>query len=131
MDNAKIMIALIFSLLLIAGCTAPPTPPGTGPGTGPSIVGTGSFTLKQAQGKEDVENAFLKSALSGRYYGGGFDSPMRTGGIMIEESFGAPAPTAAGMADGAKQSTGPTDYSQTNVQVIGVDELDSVKLDSE
>ncbi len=58
----------------------------------------------------------------------------RGGGVMLQDAVGAPAPAAANESKATIPSTGgggDGGYSQTNVQVEGVDEADIVKTDGE
>lgn len=89
-----------------------------------------SQDLKKFENEEEIIQ-FLQSAASGgeRYYGG--SGMVRTMGIetmamdmAVAESAGAPA-----AAPSAKVSGGADDYSETNIQVKGVDEADFVKND--
>ncbi|MFC1648845.1 beta-propeller domain-containing protein [Nanoarchaeota archaeon] len=87
-------------------------------------VKTSSF-----QSLEEYE-AFVKSHEGGDYYGGvAMDGMMRGDVMMVEQAVAESmdsAPTAMPVAKGAG-----ADYSETNIQVAGVDEADIIKTDGE
>ncbi|VVC02912.1 Beta propeller domain protein [Candidatus Burarchaeum australiense] len=140
MTQSKILETLgvaviIFIMLFSAGCANPQGPViqnGTGPtgGTGSNVSGTHGYGFVQATGQADVEKAFLQSSMSGYNYGGVSAGGIRTtaeGTGAVQGPTGAPAPTVPGASDSSKSTS---DYSLTNVQVAGIDELDIVKTDS-
>jgi len=114
-------VLFVAFALLLAGCASPgPNPPS--PPTTRGSDGLKSFT------SYDEIYTFLKASSGGAYgYGG---RGMAMDGMMVKSSL-APtaAPLANGMESGTSQSAGASDYSQTNVQVKGVDEPDFVKND--
>jgi len=122
------MGAILMAVMLMLGCPgAPPeTPPGNG-GDGqvkePSSV-NGGFTFMQASGEIDIQEA-LDSAYKG-YYG------YSIGGRAADAVPEAAPTTAEGWEETVDSGAqAPSDYSTTNVQVVGVDELDIVKVDSQ
>jgi len=72
----------------------------------------------------DMEKFLKDNTLS---YSGG--SRMFDSGIMMSKSLGAMAPTAAAGESISADLSSNSEYSQTNIQVEGVDEADSVKTD--
>ncbi|KYK26243.1 hypothetical protein AYK26_05540 [Euryarchaeota archaeon SM23-78] len=146
MDQKKLNLVFVLGVLvlalflLVAGCEVPPGPgPGPGPGTG---TGTGTLETGTYQEVEifnpDEElsaksfktvaefNDFVKMNAQPRstaYYGllGG---DVRMMDMAMEE---AAAPQA--IATGEAKSVEVTDYSETNIQVEGVDEADILKTD--
>ncbi|MEK6968432.1 MAG: beta-propeller domain-containing protein [Nanoarchaeota archaeon] len=119
------IIALILLTVVLAACNIAP-PSVTPPVQPPLIVPTGG-DLKKLSSDSDLREFILKAAatqLSGSY--GGFRGGIMTaGGVAMMEKSSA---DSAG-APSAPPSAQATDYSQTNVQVQGVDEADIVKTD--
>lgn len=132
-------VVLVLALFLfVAACeTVPPGPePGPGPGSGTGTLEQGTFQEAQvfdpdekldAQSFKTTEefNSFVKRASSGTDYGylatlGGGVRGMDM--VMVES---AAVPDGAGEA----KMAAPTDYSETNIQVEGVDEADIIKTD--
>ncbi|MEM2138133.1 MAG: beta-propeller domain-containing protein [Candidatus Anstonellaceae archaeon] len=121
----KKFLAIAFALfavsLLLAGCVKPqpPTNPG-GSGNNTTVLPNDSSQLKSFTSTSEIQD-FLKSAS----YGGGYYYRGR--------GFGFPVPTMAmakaGAAEDVSAAPGASDYSQTNIQVEGVDEADIVKND--
>ena len=123
------LYALIVAALIITACTV--TPPGPTPGGngGTPSGGTqlqGSQELKKFSTTEDLK-AFLQQNAGGGsygYYGGSRNV------LMAETAVAAPTAAADKTAGASAPSAGSADtYSQTNVQVAGVDEADFVKND--
>lgn len=131
--------ASLVLLLFLVGCKPyyppgyePPEPP-TGPGTGSLEVGTyqeaevfnPDVELEAKRFKSEEEfNDFVKMYSDSRpsYYG------MLMRGVAavdmaFEESLAVP------MAGGETKQAAPDDYSETNIQVEGVDEADIIKTD--
>jgi uncharacterized secreted protein with C-terminal beta-propeller domain len=114
------IIAISFALLM-TGCVSQP---GTGgPSVTPNPGGTTQPTgsLKQFSSWDDVSE-FVKLASGNNYrnyYGGG----MMYKGVGVASGIAAPTAEASQSLDSS------SDYSQTNVQVAGVDEADFVKND--
>ena len=133
---AVIAIMFIPLLIFLSGCTQPTDEPTDSVTIGdfePSEVSDNlqktTQNLKKFDSKEDL-SVFLQRAQS-MSYGGGNDFRMMGG--MAETAVGAPmmdvvmgAPTS-----GTSQAKSSTDFSQTNVQVEGVDEADFIKNDGE
>ena len=115
---------VVLALLMIAAIpqpTLPPVPPGGN--------ATGSDGLKSFASYDEIYS-FLKAS-SGGSYGYGVRGGMMDG-VMVKAGFAptaAPSPSVNGAESGATQSASASDYSQTNVQVKGVDEPDFVKND--
>ncbi|MFH1505643.1 MAG: beta-propeller domain-containing protein, partial [archaeon] len=142
LNLTTIVMISIMAILLIAGCTTIVTPgPGKGnlPGTDlelgtyedPGIFDPDENLNVQSFSSIAEFNDFVKNAGDG--YGGGYygvfssTGAMRAGGevmmdMAVESNEMAPqAMKAVGGAD--------LDYSETNVQVAGVDEADIIKTD--
>ncbi|MDP2717755.1 MAG: beta-propeller domain-containing protein, partial [Candidatus Micrarchaeota archaeon] len=107
------------------GFGAPALPPAISPTPGatatPSVV-PASTDLKSFSSWDDVQS-FLVDAQAGSGYGG--YGNMRT--LGMPESMPL-AVTAEKSADASTGASAPS-YSQTNVQVLGVDEADRFKTD--
>lgn len=130
---AAFAIAFVALALLFAGCVKPesgpvgPSVPSGPSGTtlAPSASASAAAGMKTFSSYDEIYQ-FLKTAGgSSGYYGGTRD------GMMVDMAVGkAIAPTAAPAAgENAAGSQSSSDYSQTNVQVAGVDEADFVKND--
>ncbi len=115
--QAILILALIAVVLVVASCTPKPSiiPPAGGAGDTQELKKFGSV----AELRE-----FLKDAQD--YSGNGYMIKSAVSG-MFRESLSV-APTAA--MDMAVSGGGAIDYSQTNIQVAGVDEADFVKNDN-
>jgi uncharacterized secreted protein with C-terminal beta-propeller domain len=126
MRGAKLFFAiglLVFSLLL-AGCVKPQPPinPG-GPGNNTTVSPNDSSQLKSFTSTSEIKD-FLKASGSG--YGYGYYGGWRGLGIPAPMMANAKGAFAEDVSASAPQAT---DYSQTNMQVEGVDEADIVKND--
>ena len=129
----SIISLFIIVILLVAGCQAQPkvpvTPGKTTPGTFietsfdiDELITTNSFTSVS----EFTE--FVKSHESGGYYGGGL--VRSTSQLMDVSEDMAMVEMSAPMAKGMEMiSDQGMEYSETNVQVVGVDEADMLKTD--
>jgi len=80
------------------------------------------YTINKFTSDKELIDAFKNANNSRGHYGGLVDGLMMKGATMATES--AMAPQAAN-----DSSTGSSDYSETNVQVAGVDEADIIKTD--
>jgi len=133
MEQKNIILLSVFVLVaaLLVACTqVAETPTIKTPVTTPVTTGeTGSETtdgLKKFETKADLlsylKEAGTSSSLSG--------SSMRSGGIVAEMvAMDGMAKVSAAPTAGGSDSGTATTYSQTNVQVKGVDEADIVKND--
>ncbi|MCK9631654.1 MAG: beta-propeller domain-containing protein [Methanoregula sp.] len=110
---------LVIAAIIAAGCTGSTTSPAAG-------------EIKKFSSADEIreyieENTKLAAEADGDYYA--------TGAVMARDvAVGVPQSAVAESAKGLTASapsagTGATDYSQTNVQVAGVDEPDVVKND--
>ncbi|MFA6214415.1 MAG: beta-propeller domain-containing protein [Candidatus Micrarchaeia archaeon] len=106
--------AFVALALLLAGCLSQGVPPG------PQATSADSAGLKSFSSYDEIYD-FLKATGSGGY---GEYRGMAEGGMM--KASGAVPSMAPVAADSAQSAS---DYSQTNVQVAGVDEADIVKND--
>jgi uncharacterized secreted protein with C-terminal beta-propeller domain len=117
---------------LIAGCGAA-SPAAVIPGASESPEVTADLSgraLKTASSYDEVFKA-LSEAMTRTYggYGGGMAVDDAEAGKGVLTGAPAQAPAAAGAAVDGSASAAGGDYSQTNVQVEGVDEGDIVKTD--
>ena len=115
---------LFAAALLLLGCAAPKI----GAQVPPGGTAAGSDGLKSFSSYDEIYS-FLKAGSSGSsgYYGG---RGMMMDGMMVKTSLApSAAPSATGDENSGSQSASASDYSQTNVQVKGVDEPDFVKND--
>ncbi|VVC00012.1 Beta propeller domain protein [uncultured archaeon] len=128
--GAVIVILIAFGLAL-SGCTSslPPLPGKNNTNASlqpaPKPISINESGMKSFSSWNDVSNFLFAANPSSGYYGSGTRGGMMALD-MAGKAEGVSAPTAAPSANGATQST---DYSQTNVQVAGVDEADIVKND--
>lgn len=122
MKGTKVLfgIGILVIALLLAGCVKP--------GGGPIVPGNGTISPSDSASLKSFSSAAeLKEFLKSASYGGGY---YYRGGLGI----GFPVPMMANAKLGAAEDTASagaqaTDYSQTNIQVEGVDEADMVKND--
>lgn len=136
--NMTVMIiGLLTMLMLVVGCDQPiPS------GTDPTNMGTDSGTQTLSTFEPDAKintltfsskqelTDFLKTYQgSGGYYGG--DMVRTLGAPMMQESMAMDVAVAdSGSANKVQAPHGlPNDYSETNNQVVGVDEADIIKTD--
>jgi uncharacterized secreted protein with C-terminal beta-propeller domain len=115
--NKITITTLLFLGILLVGCTTTPTTLGTAPTTNIDLEDKGLQTFAT-----DAElNTYLLAHSQNNMYGG-----YARGGLMMD----AMVKTASLESNSAPQAAGgANDYSQTNVQVQGVDEADFVKND--
>ncbi|MFA6907550.1 MAG: beta-propeller domain-containing protein [Candidatus Micrarchaeia archaeon] len=121
-DNVAFAFVLFAAALLLLGCAAPAQNPPAPPGGAPA----GAAGLKSFASYDEIYS-FLKAGSGGAY--GNYGGRGMMDGMMVKT---APVPSAAPTAQGAAESGSgapASDYSQTNVQVKGVDEPDFVKND--
>ncbi len=122
-----IPIALLaLAVVLIAGCSQPPAIGGTN-------RTAGNLTLAQgeASGLSGFSSAAQLEAFLASSAGSGNGPVYANGGgpLLMRDAVMAPATAgASGTAKETATSSAP-DYSQTNDQVTGVDEADSIKTD--
>ena len=114
-----IALLLVAGVLALTGCTKVVTVP-TGPGTfEPRLLDFG----KDVETKSFTSSAELLSFIqenAGRdYYGGMFKGQMLETAVSLDMVETMAEPTAAEARD----------FSETNVQVVGVDEADIIKTD--
>lgn len=120
-------LLMIAGIVLMTGCDQPVVPPnGQTPNDNPSNRTAVNVAIQQLSGDvimfnstEELDN-FLKDV------SGGQDSGSYSRGALMMDAVATNA--AAPMAE-SKSSGGASEYSQTNVQVEGVDEADFVKND--
>jgi uncharacterized secreted protein with C-terminal beta-propeller domain len=114
---------VVVALLMIAAI-----PQGSLPQIPPGGSATGSDGLKSFTSYDEIYS-FLKAG-AGSQYGGYGGRGMMMDGVMVKTSLApSAAPSATGAENSGSQSASASDYSQTNVQVKGVDEPDFVKND--
>ncbi len=103
-----ICILTVLAIILIVSCK-PQEPSETSYGE-----------LKKFSSVEEMKTFLKEASESGGYYGG----------MMIERTMAADVSAAAGAPTAARKESGSaTEYSETNIQVEGVDEADIVKND--
>ncbi len=128
----KIILSLfIITLLLAAGCTQPPVKPGKtvlAPGTYTEISLDIDEPVTTSSFKSVTEYAeFIKSYEGGSgYYGRGGMMLSDVGEDMMVMETSAPMAKGAPAMDMAGSSN---EFSETNIQVAGVDEADMLKTD--
>jgi len=117
---AGVVVLALLAIALLPQPSLPPAPPGGN--------ATGSDGMKSFSSYDEIYS-FLKAG-SGGSAGYGVRGGMMDG-MMVKSlaPTATPSPTAAGAENGVSQSASASDYSQTNVQVQGVDEPDFVKND--
>ena len=124
-----LIILAVFSLLLIASCTTQiPPDKGDGDVKTPKQDLTKFETsqgLKKFSSAQELRDFLDKVNINSQSYNSYGIS--RRGDVMMESAVGAPMAKSAS-AD-TSGGAGASDYSQTNVQVAGVDEADFVKND--
>ncbi|MFA5930361.1 MAG: beta-propeller domain-containing protein [Candidatus Micrarchaeia archaeon] len=120
-DYFAFAFVLFAAALLLLGCASP----AQNPPAPPSGAAAGSDGLKSFASYDEIYS-FLKAGSSGSsgYYGG----RGMMDGMMVKSLAPTAAPTAQGAAESGNGAAA-SDYSQTNVQVMGVDEPDFVKND--
>ncbi len=131
----KIVIPLFIIILLLAsGCAQPPVKPGK------VTIEPGTFTELSLDIDKPVNTntfksvteytEFVKSHQGGSgYYGGGVRMLADVGEDMVMEQA-ISAPMAKGMPEPAFDMAGSSnEFSETNIQVAGVDEADMLKTD--
>ena len=124
----------IAAILIVAGCTVtgPSGPGGTTPGTytETSLAGVDKpVNTKTFSSVEEYTNFVQQYSGGGYGYGYyGLGNAMMKGGVMMESAVQMDM-VAAPTADGGEESY--RDYSETNVQVAGIDEADIIKTDGD
>ncbi|MBS3131888.1 beta-propeller domain-containing protein [Candidatus Woesearchaeota archaeon] len=116
-------MVLIF-IVAVAGCTKAPVQKPADKAAETGLQADDS--MKQFSSAKEVIEFLEKNQVSGNFYGG------FNGGIMMRQTAVMEAAMDSGAkiaAPSAAPSAGADDYSQTNVQVGGVDEADFVKND--
>lgn len=130
----KFILLAILMAIFIAGCVQ--TIPENGPE--PEVEEKDNFTTFKSV--EDVREYLQSADVSTGYWGefGVAPMPMREVALDMSVQEGAPVPVGATEAPKAGESGGapspsstPSRVSETNVQVIGIDEPDIVKTDGE
>jgi len=123
-NNIIIICLGIITMLILAGCQlVVPDKQSSGSGTYDEV----SFDIKEKVetkqfSNEDELTDFLESKASNNY-GGYYDRGF--GGVMMEEAM----MDNVAVKSAAEPATGGQDYSETNIQVEGVDEADILKTD--
>ncbi|MBW2990381.1 beta-propeller domain-containing protein [Candidatus Woesearchaeota archaeon] len=129
---------LVLALFLIAGCEVPTTP---GPGTG----GTGTLepgTYQEAQVFEPDEelkannfksvaefNDFVQRNAGAQDSGYMFGTGVARMAVEMDMAMEEGTVAMPAVAGEAQKVAEPSDYSETNIQVEGVDEADIIKTD--
>jgi uncharacterized secreted protein with C-terminal beta-propeller domain len=132
------MLSFLLCVLLIAGLLTGcgtafagggdpvSSPAGSSAGTSsPVPADTGSRSPKKAASYDEVLKAINAAASRNTYWGSAYDVREESAGKPDSATAASSVPAPAG--DGL--DAGSADYSQTNVQVSGVDEGDIVKTD--
>ena len=127
MKNIKLigtLFAVIVSLMIV-GCQDIQPPSGYEPGSYEEITidFKKDISTKQFNTKEELLNFIKENSGGGIYYGGlvtGLSKDMVVEEAVADVAFAETAPTAAGAE---------RDFSETNIQVAGVDEADIIKTD--
>lgn len=120
--NKTILVLMVLALFFVAGCANLPFKPGTQqPAEVKKITELPKFGSCQAMADE-IEKARKESESRG----GLFETVYN-----IASGFGGMQKMAASEASIASAPSAGADYSQTNVQVEGVDEADIVKTDGQ
>ncbi|MCX6771916.1 MAG: beta-propeller domain-containing protein [Candidatus Micrarchaeota archaeon] len=124
---AGVVVLALLVVAILPQSSLPPVPSG-GNTTSPGGNATASAGLKSFTSYDEIY-AFLKAS-PGSDYGYGVRGGMMTSDMALKGTI-APtaAPGASGAESGTSQAVSASDYSQTNVQVAGVDEPDFVKND--
>jgi uncharacterized secreted protein with C-terminal beta-propeller domain len=140
----QLIVLSLFVLVLAVGCSSNEPAPGTDVGTSNNVEYGLTLSGVLAGGdyisfsSDDDISTFFKGKVSGNdYYYRGFNG----GSVMIDEEMdmgmavksSAQSPNAMPVAPGgmATGEDGGLDYSDTNVQVEGIDEADIIKTDGE
>ena len=138
MKTFSILAILVAAVLLFSGCVSTPgtgpvfpvktnqsSTPGTGTPTGTSVSSTG---MKAFSSWDELSN-FLRAtnSNSGYGYGGMVRNGMALDTVGAAKAENAPAVPSPAPTSGASSQA--SSYSQTNIQVAGVDEADMVKND--
>src|SRR3989338_3330157 len=124
MQKRKFNSRLLLSMILLIGILLVSCKPQV-PGEIKNTEFQTTQELKKFSSAQEVRDFLEKAAVSSGYatgFTGGIKRAFAGDVMMAQES--AAAPSAAKSESGAA-----TDYSQTNVQVAGVDEADFVKND--
>lgn len=118
MTSKYFLAIMLAAVMLFAACT--PTSPGTGPADPtPVEEPTGPTSLQPLTSQAQLDSIFSRSGNA--YYDDGF-ALRSTGAPQMAMAESADAPSMQGMD---------LDYSDTNVQVAGIDEADVIKTDGE
>ncbi|MBU0616067.1 MAG: beta-propeller domain-containing protein [Nanoarchaeota archaeon] len=125
----KQIIGIMLIIFALAGCASQIQPGGDIYTPGAGTDGSGSALdsgIKKFSSTEELTDYLTNSMVNTASYGGA----MFGRGVMMESMAmdTAAAPMASGMVKSAAE-TSAADYSETNVQVQGVDEADFVKND--
>lgn len=124
MKNTVLLVIGFVLCLLVVGCAETPNPSQTNTNTYTFASDANIHTFST---EEELE-AFLANAQPTSYYSGFGRGVMMDTAVSIEADMAESAVPLSG--DGAS-AKGSADYSQTNVQVEGVDEGDIIKTDGE
>ncbi len=135
MFKSALLVLLISFGLIFAGCS-PITPSNnenqnTSDNTQVNNESSGSAGLMKFESDEELKNFLVNSMIDSNLMGSSYNSLSRASAMTLDavaESVGV-AVKADFSEDGGSSGAGATDYSQTNVQVEGVDEADIVKND--
>ncbi|MFU8806514.1 MAG: beta-propeller domain-containing protein, partial [Bradymonadaceae bacterium] len=115
------LVTVVGATMLLGACAEPERGPNSNNGN--NNVATSQFRLLPATSCEDIRERYIdatvEQALQSRYEDWGWAE-------FGEDGVAEPS---AGETDGATRDEAPSDYTETNVQEVGVDEPDIVKTD--
>ena len=137
--SARLVLGLVaLSFLVTSACDQPGDRRRSNPGAVLNWIETERLELALATSCEDARESFRDAAKanmrlrieSERYwYQQWQDGDFWQDGVPISEGISAPAESGAASADASVGGSGSRNYSDTNIQVRGVDEADIVKTD--
>jgi inhibitor of cysteine peptidase len=141
MDKNTLIVSAICLLFVLAFAGCAPVPPTPGPDTEKTGIDTGSTTMAggtTANATQELKKFSSWQELRGflqeqQSQSTSYDAYREFGlleGAMMADSIAAPSMAGAGSAQKVMVNAVASDYSQTNVQVEGVDEADFVKNDN-
>lgn len=122
MEKKTFIVLSLVLAIMIAGCTT--TTIIENNNENPENNQGASDGLKKFNSKQEIMDFLEKSQSASYSYAGGFKS-LSMDRMAVAEAV----PVAGGMADSSGSGQMASDYSQTNVQVEGVDEADFIKND--
>lgn len=122
-----VYIAILLTILVTACTVTPPTPSTGGTYTEPVTIINDEPLAEDSFSSDADYQAFVQEQSGTQGYYGGFGMDVR----MMDSVDMAMAESAPSSGAVLKDSIGSVDYSETNVQVQGVDEADIIKTDGE